>query len=314
MFTRIEFTNFKGFEKLELDGLARVNLVVGKNNSGKTSLLEGIALIANPEQNRIGQLPTLLRSSFGNVNTRFYRWLIRDKSSGAELSASAKSTKSIVTIVPVSNAGLNVPRTFRVGDMQFFRADATPDFNYKVISVHHIEHNQLVQSFGSAMRQKDGEKQLEQLLHAVDVRISRIRVDPAPDGNILVVDIGLSEFIPLEQAGQGVNRLVAIFSELIGGRPQICFIDEIENGIHHSAMTDVWTGIAEAAERIGVQVFATTHSYECIEAAHAAFSKRPNYDFSIVQLFRSKNGVQGRCLDKAQIESALDGKIDLRGI
>ena len=41
MLTRIEFENFRGFLQLTLDGLQRVNLIVGKNNSGKTSLLEG---------------------------------------------------------------------------------------------------------------------------------------------------------------------------------------------------------------------------------------------------------------------------------
>ena len=50
MFTTLKITDFRGFADLRLDGLRRVNLVVGRNNAGKTSLLEAIALVANPEQ------------------------------------------------------------------------------------------------------------------------------------------------------------------------------------------------------------------------------------------------------------------------
>ena len=127
-----------------------------------------------------------------------------------------------------------------------------------------------------------------------------------------MVDLGLSEALPVSQVGQGIYRLIAIFSELIGEKPEVCIIDEVENGIHHSMMEQVWTGIAAAAETLGVQIFATTHSEECIEAAHTAFSKREAYDFSIVQLFRVEGVVQGRVLDRKHIEAAIVGEIDLR--
>ena len=44
MLTRFEAHNFRGFEHLALDPLARVNLIAGKNNVGKTALLEAIFL------------------------------------------------------------------------------------------------------------------------------------------------------------------------------------------------------------------------------------------------------------------------------
>ena len=118
--------------------------------------------------------------------------------------------------------------------------------------------------------------------------------------------------LPVSQVGQGIYRLIAIFSEMIGEKPDVCIIDEIENGIHHSMLEQVWTGIAAAAETLDVQVFATTHSQECIEAAHAAFAKRQSYDFSIVQLFRVEGAVQGKVLDRQHIEAAMQGEIDLR--
>ena len=182
----------------------------------------------------------------------------------------------------------------------------------RVIPVQHHSPDQLVKLFAPAVRRKDGEERIEKLLREVDPRIRKVRVDPGDDGNQLVIDLGLSEALPVSQVGQGIYRLIAIFSELIGEKPDVCIIDEIENGIHHSMLEQVWTGLAAAAETLGVQVFATTHSEECIEAAHAAFSKRDAYDFSIVQLFRVEGAVQGRVLDQEHITAAIAGEIDLR--
>lgn len=75
-------------------------------------------------------------------------------------------------------------------------------------------------------------------------------------------------------------------------------MDAVENGLHRSVLEPFWTGIAEHAGILGVQVCATTHSHECLEAAHAACSKRKNYDVAVIQLFRQDNGAGGRVLDR----------------
>jgi len=74
----------------------------------------------------------------------------------------------------------------------------------------------------------------------------------------------------------------------------------------------IWAGLGELAGTLGVQVFATTHSRECIEAAHSAFAQRSSYDFGVIQLYRLETGVEGRLLDRRLIEAAMDGDIDLR--
>lgn len=45
MYKYFKINNFRCFEKLELPELERVNLIVGKNNVGKTALLEAIFVI-----------------------------------------------------------------------------------------------------------------------------------------------------------------------------------------------------------------------------------------------------------------------------
>lgn len=47
MLTSVEFENYRGFERLKVEGLSRVNLITGFNNSGKTALLEGLHFLAS---------------------------------------------------------------------------------------------------------------------------------------------------------------------------------------------------------------------------------------------------------------------------
>ena len=46
MLKRLQIQNFRGFNALEINQLSGINLIAGKNNSGKTSLLEAIFLLA----------------------------------------------------------------------------------------------------------------------------------------------------------------------------------------------------------------------------------------------------------------------------
>jgi AAA15 family ATPase/GTPase len=49
----------------------------------------------------------------------------------------------------------------------------------------------------------------------------------------------------------------------VGAANGVLFVDEIDTGLHFSAMSDMWQLIWETAKRLNVQVFATTHSSDC---------------------------------------------------
>jgi predicted ATPase len=313
MLTQLEIKNFRGFSALDLKGLQRVNLVVGRNNCGKTSLLEAIALVAHRET--FSRLPGLLRSTSGNADERYYKWLLKDAETPVPAIVSVKGVTRSRTIRLVPPGAESVPgeQTFVHGrDFVYCGQQSEVDANCSVVSVEHRSPEELVKLFAAAVKRKGGEEMIEALVRKVDDRIRKIRVAPFDDGNHIMVDIGLSQMLPLSQVGQGINRILAVFSELVGQKPAVCLIDEIENGIHHSMLEEIWNGLAVAAESLDIQVFVTTHSHECIEAAHRAFSKRGKYDLSVIQLFRIEAGIQGRVVDRDHIEAALAGDIDLR--
>ena len=317
MLHSLKFTGFRGFEKLELEGLQRVNLIVGKNNSGKTSLLEGIACLLDigSGANHIRRLRNLEATLVGIFEGhRYSRWMCHDGVSASRIRFQGTWNDEYIDFV-LSQPSPDAESLMPAPEPDGVRRIPSLGVRSCLVPVQHKAPEELVLTVGKAVRRSQGEELIESIVKSIDPRFKKLRIDPGekPGQNHVVADIGLRRLLPLSQVGQGTYRLVEILSEIIGSEAQVCFIDEVENGIHHSCLADIWRGIAEAAHRFQVQVFATTHSYECLEAAHEAFSARPRYDLGVIQLFRTSKDVQGRVLGQEHIAAAMDGEIDLRG-
>jgi len=89
-------------------------------------------------------------------------------------------------------------------------------------------------------------------------------------------------------------------------------IDEIENGLHHSILPRVWQAIGAAAQEFNTQVFATTHSLECIAAAHKAFMESESYDFRLHRLERKDEKIRAVTYDQEDLNSAIETGFEVR--
>jgi predicted ATP-dependent endonuclease of OLD family len=58
--------------------------------------------------------------------------------------------------------------------------------------------------------------------------------------------------------------LLVLAMGVIIGKGTLLLVDEIDTGLHYSTMGEVWRVLADAAKRHDVQVFATTHSWDCV--------------------------------------------------
>ncbi len=92
----------------------------------------------------------------------------------------------------------------------------------------------------------------------------------------------------------------------------IVLIDEIENGIHHTVMSDMWEMIIKRSRETNTQIFATTHSYECIEAAHRAFVLSGDYDFRLHRLGLQDGKVAAVTYDQEVLEAAIKFNMEVR--
>jgi hypothetical protein len=71
---------------------------------------------------------------------------------------------------------------------------------------------------------------------------------------------------PLGSLGDGAWRMLTLAIVLTQCAGGMLFIDEIDTGLHYTVMSDMWRLIFEAAKQFDVQVFASTHSYDCVHS------------------------------------------------
>ena len=114
--------------------------------------------------------------------------------------------------------------------------------------------------------------------------------------------------LPLHDLGGGVVRLYRLLLNFFACRDGILFVDEMENGIHHSVLREVWVRARQWMHEWNVQLVATSHSAECIDSAVAAFADAPE-DLSVHRLFM--NGKTGRVEAATFTGETLEGACDL---
>ena len=157
-------------------------------------------------------------------------------------------------------------------------------------------------------KRKRGELLLE-ALRIVEPRLQSIEENSAGGAPMIMGDIGLSELMPLPVMGEGmtrVARLVLAVSSTPGG---VVLVDEIENGLHHSRLPEVWKAIDTAAIQFDTQVFATTHSFECIRAAHESLNPDA---FRLHRLEAGESAIRRVTYDPEAIGAAMKHEIEVR--
>ena len=102
-------------------------------------------------------------------------------------------------------------------------------------------------------------------------------------GQTLAASGGGRKLFPLPLLGEGLMRVAQILLTIAKTEKGVILIDEIERGFHYEALPEVWKAIRAAADAVDVQVFATTHSYECIAAANEVFADSPS-DLALIRL------------------------------
>jgi len=121
-----------------------------------------------------------------------------------------------------------------------------------------------------------------------------------------------SELKPISTFGDGMKKLFEAALVLAHSSGGILLLDEIENGLHHTVFPQFWKYIFEAAYKMQVTVFATTHSYD----ATAAFSKVALEDQLAIgvltRLDRRKNGIVPVHFTERQAYLAIEEGLEVR--
>jgi len=367
VFSSFKISRFRCFKELSLDQIDRINLIVGKNNVGKTALLEALFLHcggANPElalrinffrgieAKKVELTPwteSPWDSLFYNFETsstveivgehsqlgkmRLKMKVLRDLEELKKLSYTLSSQISRVKeepeiyrmqlgrtesakVLEFSYEQKNIStKTYMIIDPKGVRLEpfppAPPFPAFFQASKIRISPGEEAERFGQ-LEIKEKQDLLLKMLKIIESRLKRIFVIFQAGESVLHGDVGSGRPIPLPLMGEGMVKLTNMILH-IGNAPNgVVLIDEIDNGIHHSILKKVWMAIAEAAREFKVQLFATTHSMECIVAAHEAFSESETYDFRLVRLEQSDDTIRAITYDRNTLETAISCEIEVR--
>lgn len=156
--------------------------------------------------------------------------------------------------------------------------------------------------------------ELVEMAKIFEPRLNGLSISTAWGRASIVADIqGLPELMPLPYAGEGMTRFVSILLRILPAKGGIVLIDEIENGFHHTVLPKVWAAIAETARKAQVQVFATTHSAECVSAAQTgAPTLLAEQGLVLHRLERTKGGIQAKSYSKEQLSRIIEAKFEVR--
>ena len=158
----------------------------------------------------------------------------------------------------------------------------------------------------------EGVDNLLEALKIVEPRLKRLTTIFSAGVPMIYGDIGLGRMFPLALMGDGLGRLTSLLLAIANAPGGVVLVDEIENGLHHSILSKVWQAIGDAARRFDTQVFATTHSFECIRAAHQAFEESDGYDFRLHRLERVGDVIRAVTYDQESLGAAMKADLEVR--
>jgi AAA15 family ATPase/GTPase len=92
--------------------------------------------------------------------------------------------------------------------------------------------------------------------------------------------------VPLNSMGEGMSRVLQLILSVPPAQNGMLLIDEFENGLHYSVQEKVWNLIFDLSVQFNIQVFATTHSWDCIESFAKVAEERPE-EGALLRLERS---------------------------
>ena len=357
MLQSFQIKNFRLFRDISVNLLGRINLIVGKNNSGKSAFLEAVQLYAS--NGSTGQVMFNLvknrdegwKGQGQSVELPFESNPIRHLFFGHKVPSLGESGITLGPIGPYFNQLQIFSAAYRVekdeGETRrvLVPADEVPnDISELELVLVAKEHDQLRRVF-RLDRDFDEEGRFQRRGEVLGRNTSKLPIQVLPTRNIaedrianlwdqinlsgleeeviqglkllepsiigvafvetstsrfrprtpIVKLSSVSEPLPLRTLGDGINRIFHIIVALVNAQNGILLIDEFENGLHWSVQPKVWDMVFRLATYLNVQIFATTHSSDCINAYQQAWRRReelgaffrlnakPNSDISVTR-------------------------------
>lgn len=366
MLKSLEIRNFRALEDFKVNQLGRVNLIVGKNNSGKSSILEALRIHAahgqrwvlaelaasHNERYRTDNLHLLAGKgnsllpfesfftgrrfpeaeggaiSIGDGQEPEQTLLIKNELRRYELSTTVNefgSGSTTIKSTAVAKADLkNMPPDADIRPVlslskggrflpvialfdpnpasRELEQELNPPLPCSVVPTRTISFDDLASIWDEIGLTADKAIVTEAMQmiapEFLDLMFVENREKVASEQSSRIAMVALKNFpvpVPLNSMGDGMLRVLQLVLKLFPAKGGRLLVDEFENGLHYSVQEKVWNLIFDLAKKLDIQVFATTHSWDCIDSfAHVA-RQRDASEGMLLRVGRSvRTSEQGR--------------------
>ena len=321
--------NFRLFKSLEIERLSRVNLIVGKNNSGKSCFLEAVRVYisnASPnvlfelisqrnelwefdiqdEEQNIHDYENPLRYLFYGyhlpragdegiqigvlediqtnlcVRTQFYQIISSDDGRRTQIISQLEMLNIDASLVggvaleiekgelkrllPLDD--LNRPSRIGISRNRLLSYAFETKENIQIVPAGGMSESR-VSLLWDNINLTDLQDEVTTCLKLINCNIKGFALVGSEQARskyrIPIIRLEQSsERLPLKSMGDRMTRLFHLVLALVNAKNGILLVDEFENGLHWSVLPKVWDTVFRLAVKLNVQVFATTHSRDCI--------------------------------------------------
>lgn len=324
----LSVSGFKALSDVHIPRLADINLFVGKNNAGKTTILEAISLLlcrdlrtrlyallvergelsVNRWQNNSRRASlSVTDPSFSVTDVSFealfngrpeltpdlkfkifgeqddpdleigFVWLRQERREDASVTYLPSNGPEVdIDAIP----GFSIRRKSLIGLLPLDRINRmfarrasreVPDTNVVFIRSSGMSMEEIGKIWDSVALTDDEDHVVEALRIIVPSLEKLVMIQSPESRSERVLMAKVAEFrwpVPFKSLGEGALHLLSIALATIHARGSMLLIDEIASAIHYSVQPKIWELIYRQTQNYDVQVFATTHSWDCVRALH----------------------------------------------
>jgi len=327
----IEIKNFKCFEDFKAEGFGRVNLIGGKNNVGKTAFMEALFFNSSVDESSFESFIKAILSieiyrdyslinDMSDLNINAYMKLIISYLK-KYMTTCFSSNLNKISISNSKKLEIKLNNTiYSNDDLNFEFMNINVMFSSNFISSVFIDNAQLIHLYDGVKLSRKRDK-VNMFINNFDRDIIEYDII---DGEPVCFSKKLNGFVNLSEYGNGLKRYTAFVCAIWSNENGYIFIDEIENGIHYSNLAKLWEVILETSKEANCQIFATTHSKECIKALLTANTENvktyqpkehilESEEIKFIELGRTDGKVDSIIFDFDELKNEVEQNMEIRG-
>ncbi len=339
-FRNIEIKNFRGIDHLKIDDLSRVNILLGQNSSGKSSVLECLLLMMGMSNPDLPQTVNSIRSrnysSFADLGYMFHNYDLKVKPEMfSELFDGTKRRLSLELTyifdgqsqpdlqngqIPTSETKTFLNTLKMLFGVESGRQKSTHECSLTVNQQGLISDRKLAEGYleknSVAFLSSDlaAGNPANDLIELAKRRLKDTVTEQLKhfDSRITTLEIlnnvayvgleGIDQLLAVNMQGDGLRRYLNIVAASANSMNNILLIDEIENGLHYSAYKKLWEAVFSLATATNKQVFVTTHSKETLHSLSEMLEEHTEYQQEMRLYTLAKTPIKGHQAYKYSFE------------